>query len=98
MYYACAGLRPLLAFWFLRGVIGQYPQENNCLCYKRETLCQRLRPTSRLPSRTAFKEELAFLKAHLQELSSNVLRQLKKDIVVQKKRKAETEASAKAQG
>jgi hypothetical protein len=48
---------------------------------------------SRLPSRMASKEELAFLK----ELSLKVLRQLKGDINAQK-RKTAAEASAKAQG
>jgi hypothetical protein len=34
-------------------------------------------------------EELAFLKAHLDELSPAVLRQLKRDIVAEKRREAE---------
>jgi hypothetical protein len=42
-------------------------------------------------------EELAFLKAHLGELSPGVLRQLKRDIVAEKKRR-EAEAAAKAKG
>jgi hypothetical protein len=42
-------------------------------------------------------EELAFLKAHLGELSLAVLRQLKRDIVAEKKRR-EAEAAAKAKG
>jgi hypothetical protein len=40
-------------------------------------------------------EELAFLKAHLGELSQAVLRQMKRDILAQKKRR-EAEAAAKA--
>jgi hypothetical protein len=42
-------------------------------------------------------EELAFLKAHLGELSPAVLRQLKRNIVAEKKRR-EAEAAAKAKG
>jgi hypothetical protein len=42
-------------------------------------------------------EELDFLKAHLVELTPNVLRQLKRDIVAEKKRR-EAEAAAKAKG
>jgi hypothetical protein len=42
-------------------------------------------------------EELAFLKAHLGELSPAVLRQLKRDILAEKERR-EAEASAKAKG
>jgi hypothetical protein len=52
---------------------------------------------SRFPSRMATKEKLTVLKAHLAELSPNILRQLKEEIVAQKK-KAAAEASAKAQG
>jgi hypothetical protein len=44
-------------------------------------------------------EELAFLKAHLGELSPAVLRHLKRDIVAeQKRRKAEAAAKAKGSG
>jgi hypothetical protein len=43
-------------------------------------------------------EELAFLKAHLGELSPAVLRQLKLDIVAEKKREAEAAAKAKGSG
>jgi hypothetical protein len=47
----------------------------------------------------ATKEKLAFLKAHLEELSPNILRQLKEEIVTQKKKKkAAAEASAKTKG
>jgi hypothetical protein len=46
----------------------------------------------------ATKEKLAFLTAHLEELSSNILRQLKEEIVAQKKKKAAAEASAKEKG
>jgi hypothetical protein len=46
----------------------------------------------------ATKDKLAFLKAHLEELSPNILRQLKEEIVVQKKKKAAVEAFAKSQG
>jgi hypothetical protein len=42
-------------------------------------------------------EELAFRKAHLDELSPAVLRQLKRDIVAEKKRR-EDKAAAKAKG
>jgi hypothetical protein len=42
-------------------------------------------------------EELAFLKAHLSELSTAVLRQLKRNIVAEKKRR-EAEAAAMAKG
>jgi hypothetical protein len=42
-------------------------------------------------------EELAFLKAHLAELSPAVLRQLKRNIVAEKKRRS-AEAAAKAKG
>jgi hypothetical protein len=42
-------------------------------------------------------EELAFLKAHLGELSPAVLRQLKRDIVVEKKSRG-AEAAAKTKG
>jgi hypothetical protein len=42
-------------------------------------------------------EELDFLKAHLGERSSAFLRQLKRDIVAEKKRR-EAEAAAKAKG
>jgi hypothetical protein len=42
-------------------------------------------------------EELAFLKAHLGELSPAYLRQLKRDIIAEKKRR-ETETAAKAKG
>jgi hypothetical protein len=48
---------------------------------------------------TSGEEELAFLKAHLGELSQDVLRQLKRDIIAEKKRKeAETAAKAKGSG
>jgi hypothetical protein len=43
------------------------------------------------------KVELAFLKAHLVELPATALRQLRKDIL-QERRKREAEASAKAKG
>jgi hypothetical protein len=46
----------------------------------------------------ATKEKLAFLKAHPEELSPNILRQLKEEIVAQKKNKAADEASTKAKG
>jgi hypothetical protein len=46
----------------------------------------------------ATKEKLTFLKAHLEELSPNILRQLKEQIVAQKKKKAAAEASAKTKG
>jgi hypothetical protein len=42
-------------------------------------------------------EELAFLKAHLGEMSLAVLRQLKRDILPEKERR-EAEAAAKAKG
>jgi hypothetical protein len=42
-------------------------------------------------------EELAFLKAHLVELPATALRQLRRDIL-QERRKREAEASAKAKG
>jgi hypothetical protein len=45
----------------------------------------------------ASKQQLDFLKAHLEELSPSILRQLKEDIIAQKKKSA-AEASAKAQG
>jgi hypothetical protein len=45
------------------------------------------------------KENRVFLKAQIEELSQNILRQLKGEIVAQKKKKkAAAEASAKAQG
>jgi hypothetical protein len=53
---------------------------------------------SRLPSRMATKEKLAFLKAHPEELSPNILRQLKEEIVAQKTNKVADEASTKAKG
>jgi hypothetical protein len=48
----------------------------------------------------ATKEKLSFLKAHLEELSPYILRQLKEEIVAKnnKKKKAAAERSAKAQG
>jgi hypothetical protein len=42
-------------------------------------------------------EELAFLKAHLGEVSPAVLRKLKRNILAEKKRR-EAEVSAKAKG
>jgi hypothetical protein len=43
-------------------------------------------------------EELAFLKVHLAELSPTVLKQLKRDIVAEKRREAEVPAKAKGSG
>jgi hypothetical protein len=43
------------------------------------------------------KEELAFIKAHLEEISPKILRQLNEEIAA-KKRKAAAQASANAQG
>jgi hypothetical protein len=42
--------------------------------------------------------ELAFLKAHLAELSPTVLKQLKQDIVAEQRREAEATAKAKGPG
>jgi hypothetical protein len=43
-------------------------------------------------------DELAFFKANLGDLSPNLLRQLKWNIIADKKRRRGAEASAKAQG
>jgi hypothetical protein len=45
----------------------------------------------------ASKEKIAFLKTHLEVLSPNVLRQFKRDIVAQKRRKAVAGTSTKTQ-
>jgi hypothetical protein len=43
-------------------------------------------------------DELAFFKANLGDLSPSFLRQLKRDILAEKKRRRGAEATAKAQG